>query len=57
MYIVHIMNFKINLNFEFFYSNLKIDILITKTIISKFLKYILQFETSYLNLKIVISIV
>ncbi len=32
MYIVHIMNFKINLNVEFFYSNLKIDISITKNI-------------------------
>jgi hypothetical protein len=46
MYIVHIMNHKINVStLNFFYSNLKIDISIMKNIILIFNIYILECET------------
>jgi hypothetical protein len=44
------------LNFEFFYSNLKIDNSIMKNCYFNFLNNLLKFETWYLNLKILIWI-
>jgi len=38
------------LNFEFFYSNLQIDISIMKKIYFKFLKNLLEFENFDLNM-------
>ncbi len=44
------------MNFEFFYSNLKIDNSIMKNCYFNFLNNLLKFETWYLNLKILIWI-
>jgi hypothetical protein len=55
-YIVHIMNLKINIWTLIFYSNLRIDISILKTIIFILNIYISEFETWYLIINYYFSV-